>query len=94
MTDELRQAVAKAERRAAFQRRVEGAAPFASSVLAAPRHDAAWTPPPLPRWRVTATLDLLVAAQTDRGALVLAQEAMREEGRYVVERVAHEEGGR
>lgn len=59
-----------------------------------PRHDAAWTPPPTPRWRVTASLDLLVAADTDRGALRLAQEAMREEGRYVVERLADEEGGR
>lgn len=51
------------------------------------RHDAPYQPPPIGRWRVTATLDLYVAADTDRGALRLAQEAMRQEGRYVVERV-------
>lgn len=54
--------------------------------MTTPRHDAPYQPPPLGRWRVRATLDIIVAAETDRGALVLAMQAMREEGRYVVER--------
>ena len=50
--------------------------------------DPRWQAPDGRVWRVrTEPLDLLVAADTDRGALTLAIAAMRDEDRYQVEEV-------
>ncbi len=46
-----------------------------------------WRAPVGRVWRVQVVLDVLVAADTDRGALRQAMELMREEPRYQVEEV-------
>ena len=52
-----------------------------------PGNYAEWRAPVGRVWRVQVVLDVLVAADTDRGALRQAMELMREETRYQVEEV-------